>query len=156
MEKSLVGGGETEADLKSARPAVQYMALANVPVKVWDTREFSARVPATTEVVVPEFCWVCAVKPGAVTVMGWTLAWPATNPTARSPPADGVTLPVLADVPTFEATDEPSTGLVAATPENSCADTEMVAAEAVCTVTAEVGWAPAEYHIAPSEMWPAE
>jgi hypothetical protein len=156
MEKSSVGGGEPEAALKSARPAVQYMLLGNVPVKVSDVRELSARVPTTTEVVVPEFCWAWLVKPGAVTVMDWELACPATNPTARSLELEGVTPTVAAVVPVPEVADEPSTGSVVATPENSWAEREMVAADAVCTVTAVVGSASAEYQSAPSERWPVE
>ena len=67
-----------------------------------------------------------------------------------------MTLPELAVVPAFEAADEPSTGLTVATPENSCADRAIEAAEAVCTVTDVTEWAPAEYHSAPSELWPDE
>src|SRR5665213_2854439 len=88
--------------------------------------------------------------------MAWVLAWPATNPTARSPDAVGVAAPELAVVPEVEvAVDaEPSTGLVVATPANSCTETAMEAAEAVCTVTVVAAWALAEYQSAPSELWP--
>src|SRR5664280_3894765 len=59
MEKSL-GGGDADAGLNMARPAVQYMALANDPVKVCAAGEPRTRLAVTTEVVVPEFCWVWA------------------------------------------------------------------------------------------------
>src|SRR5665213_2065205 len=48
MEKSL-GGGDADAGLNMARPAVQYMALANDPVKVCAAGEPRTRLAATTE-----------------------------------------------------------------------------------------------------------
>jgi hypothetical protein len=155
IEKSLVGGGVVAVGLNRARPAVQYMALVNVPVKVAAVVVPSTLSPVTTDAATPELCWAWVTKPGAVTEMGSTSEWPAMNPTARSPTPVGVAAPEVADVPVADCEEAASTGLEVATPENSWAEMAMASADDVCTVTDVAERAFGEYHNAPSELWPA-
>ena len=65
----------------------------------------------------------------------------------------GVAVPELAIVPVVALPAEPSSGLVAATPENSCTFSATVVAPVV-TVMLFTDAALAAYHISPSEFWP--
>ena len=87
--------------------------------------------------------------------MAWALLCPATNPTTSSLGAVVVTEPELAAVPVLAVPVDTSRGLVVATPLNSWASKLAETAEALWTVTVVTGLALAEYHISPSEKWPA-
>jgi hypothetical protein len=88
-------------------------------------------------------------------VMAWALLCPATNPTTRSLAAVVVTEPELAAAPVLATPVDTSRGLVVATPLNSWTSKLTEATEALWTVTVVTGLALAEYHISPSEKWPA-
>ena len=80
---------------------------------------------------------------------------PATNPTTRSLAAVEVTEPELAAVPVLAVPVDTSRGLVVATPLNSWTSKLADTTELLWTVTVVTGLALAEYHISPSEKWPA-
>ena len=65
-----------------------------------------------------------------------------------------VTGPELAALLVFDVPADTSSGFVAATPENSCNVSAIVAADPVCTVTVVTEAAFGEYHISPSELCP--
>jgi hypothetical protein len=92
------------------------------------------------------------VYPEALTEMGWTLAWPATNPTASSFGVAGVTFGETAEGPVFEV--PAATSSVPEVPENSSTSSATEAAVLTRTVTDVVGWALAAYQISPSEKCP--
>ena len=64
--------------------------------------------------------------------------------------------PEAAVVPVAAVPAVVSTGLVAATPENSWTTRLIDVAEAAWAVTEVVDRAPAEYQTSPSELWPDE
>jgi hypothetical protein len=84
------------------------------------------------------------------------LAWPTTKPTARSFVVAGVTVRELGDVDVdvdvVAVPIEPSNGLEAATPVNSCS--VRATAAVVVTVTLRTGAAFDVNHISPSEFCP--
>lgn len=97
-------------------------------------------------------CWPRDVKPADVTVIDWVLECPVTNPTTRSFDAVGVAVPESAAVPVLEVPAAASTGLTAATPENSMTSMAIGAALLTFTVTVVAGAAFAAYQISPSEL----
>jgi hypothetical protein len=76
------------------------------------------------------------------------------NPTARSPGTVGVTAPDDGETLDADFPAATSSGLVAATPENSWTLRATTAEDVVRTVTVVTDAALAEYHISPSELWP--
>src|SRR5664280_3819046 len=90
--------------LKRAMPDAQYMAVPNVPVKIWPAVVLSTLWPAITVTTVPVVvCWGCVVNPEAVGVIACELPCPAMSPTARSLATVGVAQSAPADVLLFAA-----------------------------------------------------
>ena len=151
MEKS---SGGAIAGLNIAIPDAQYIAVLKLPVKVCASTALSARYPVTTlatwDAALVRCGWV--VKPGLVTVMACLLACPAMNPTAKAPGTVGVTVPDEGELLDADLPVAASSGLVAATPENSCTLSATTAEDVVRTVTLVTDAALAEYQISPSEL----